>query len=61
MCMSSPDLRLVVSTVVPLAKVVIFDVKRTVNGDEFILLGKCFGRPLRVWRRHISFITLSDY
>ena len=43
MCMSSPDLRLVVSTVVLLAKVVIFDVKRTVNGDEFILLGTFFG------------------
>ena len=56
---SSPVQSLVVSTVDPLGKVFIFSVKHTMYGTLFILLGNCFGRPVRVKWWHIDFITMS--
>ena len=57
---SSHGWRLVVSTVVSVGKVVIFSVKHIVHGAWFNLLGKCFGRQLRVWWQHIYFMKLSE-
>ena len=36
-----------------------FYVEDNVYGDSLVFLGKCFGIPVRVWWRHIAFITLS--
>ena len=59
MCRSSPYWKLLVSTVVPLGKIVVFSVKNTVRGSSFIFLWQCYGGPLIVWWQHTYFITLS--
>ena len=60
MWISSPGWRLMVSNIVPLLTFVISAVYQIVHGALFILLGQCFGRPLRVWWRHIDFMTPSE-
>ena len=56
---SSPGQMLVVSKVAPLGNCH-FSVYHTVRGDLLILLGQCFGITIRVWWKHIYFITLSE-
>ena len=48
------------STVVPLGGFFVFDVSNIVHGDLFNLLWRFFGRPVRVWLRHIYLMTISE-
>ena len=57
---SYPGWSLLVSAVFPLLIVVIFAVYNIVHGYLCSFLVKCFGRPSRVWWRHIAFMKMSE-